>query len=387
MFTAHPVSWLEQSLEQLRAESLLREPKLVEFETATTARVDGAPAVVFCGNDYLGLRRDPGLARAAQEALSNEGSGAGASRLVCGNLRVHEEAEQALAQLVGRPAALLASSGYAANVGCIAALVGADDVVFSDALNHASIVDGCRLSRARIAVFAHADPEALERAVRAQPTFRRGWVITESLFSMDGDMAPLAEIRAVADRYGLQLYVDEAHAVGVFGESGEGLACEAGVRPDVLLGTLGKALGGSGAFVAGEPALRAFLWNRCRAFVFSTGVAPSVAAVAVAAARYARGAREQRAQLRANVDYARGALREAGITAGGDGRAPIVSLVVGDAARTVELSQALLHDGVFVQAIRPPTVPVGTSRLRISLSAAHSREQIDQLVSSLRRHV
>jgi 8-amino-7-oxononanoate synthase len=341
---------------------------------------------VFCGNDYLGLRFHPDLIRAAADAPCIHGTGAGASRLVSGNQPIHEEAEQALAALVHRPAALLAATGFGANLGTVAALLGADDVVFSDALNHASIIDGCRLSRARVAVYPHADVDALAELVRRHRPFRRGWVLTESIFSMDGDLAPLAELRALCDREGLHFYVDDAHALGIFGPNGEGAVFEAGIDTDVYVGTLGKAFGAAGAFVAGSESLRLYLWNQVRSFVFSTGIAPPVAATVARAASLVRQSHDLREQLQRNIDRLRQRLHEAGIVVGGHPRAPIVPLLVGDEARTVALSNALKSDGLFVQAIRPPTVPPNTARLRITLSASHTADEIDALVDSLARH-
>jgi 8-amino-7-oxononanoate synthase len=380
------VTWLDDELRQADEKALLRRPLRLHYQTSTRALLDSRPVVVFCTNDYLGLRHHPDLAAAATRAVTEHGTGTGASRLVSGNLDLHDQAEAALADLVGRPAALLVSSGFAANAGALPSLLGPDDVVFSDALNHASTVDGCRLSRARVVIVPHADPDALAREVARHRPFRRGWVVTESLFSMDGDLAPLPAIRALCDREGLYLYVDDAHALGVFGDRGEGACGALGIATDVLVGTLGKALGTAGAFLAGSESLRLYLWNRCRSFVFSTGVAPPVAAAALEAARLVQRQPQLRATLQRNIAHLRSALARRGLPTAGHPAAPILPLVLGEETRALALSARLQDDGFFVQAIRPPTVPRGTARLRITVSAAHTPEEIDGLVDALARH-
>jgi 8-amino-7-oxononanoate synthase len=338
--------------------------------------------VVFCSNDYLGLKHHPALALAAQEALSL-GTGAGASRLISGTTALHHQAEEALARLTARPEALLGSSGYALNVGALACLLGPEDVVYSDALNHASVIDGLRLSRARVRRYPHADPDALRALVLAEGPARRRWVVTETLFSMDGDLCPLNEISALCKEHDLYLYTDEAHALGVLGPEGGGCCREKNVQPAVLLGTLGKALGGAGAFVAGESALRSWLWNRCRATVFSTAVAPPTAAVALAAARLAPTLDALRARLFRHRRHLAEALSRLGIPTHGDPRTPIIPIPLKDETTALQASRRLLDNGLFVQAIRPPTVPRGGSRLRITLSAAHTDEDLEALVHHL----
>jgi 8-amino-7-oxononanoate synthase len=329
-------------------------------------------AIVLCSNDYLGYAREP----LATVALPG---GAGASRLISGDHDAHAAAEAALAGWVGAEAALLFSSGYAANVGTIAALAGAGDVIVSDALNHASIIDGCRLSRARVVVVPHLDVDAAARALAEAAGARRRWLVTESYFSMDGVVPDLRALRRVADEHGSALVVDEAHALGVFGVRGAGLAAAAGVRPDVLVGTLGKAVGLAGAFVAGSARLRAWLWNRARSFVFSTAVPPIIAhAVTERVARVAAddAARARLAAISERVRAAIGAPL-------GCSRGPIVPWVVGDERRALAMSAALAERGVFVAAIRPPTVPEGTSRLRITLHARLSDAEIEAAIAAL----
>jgi 8-amino-7-oxononanoate synthase len=317
-------------------------------------------------------------------AAATEGFGAGAARLVSGDLPAHRALERDLAAFTGRPAALLFPTGYQTNLGVIAALAGPGDVIASDAANHASIIDGCRLSRASVSVFPHADAAAARAALAAGPTARRRFLVTESLFSMDGDSAPLASLAQVAADTDAVLVVDEAHALGALGPDGRGLAAEAGVTPDVLVGTLGKAFGSSGGFAAGDPALRAFLVNRARTFVFTTALPPPVAAAASAALALAAGPEgaARRARLAENIDRLGARLLAAGLLQRPP-RSPIVPVVLGADARALAVSAALRSRGFFVPAIRPPTVPEGTARLRVTLSAAHAAADVDALADAL----
>jgi 8-amino-7-oxononanoate synthase len=288
--------------------------------------------------------------------------------LVFGDHPEHRRAEGAVAEWVGAEAALLFSSGYAANVGTVSALASSGDVVISDVLNHASIIDGCRLSGARVIVVPHLDASAIERALGAAANAERRWVVTESYFSMDGDIPDLARLRALCDDHDAALIVDEAHALGVFGPAGAGLCREARVRPDVLVGTLGKAVGLQGAFVAGSRSLRRWLWNRARSFVFSTGIGPALAEAAVVRIRRIAEDEPRRARLATTSDALRELIRGVGgqVTST---RGPILPWIFGDAAAAVRAARALEHHRVLVRAIRPPTVPQGTARLRLTASA------------------
>jgi 8-amino-7-oxononanoate synthase len=364
------LDWLGGALAALEKEGLLRTPSgSLRLPGPIVARADGRTLLNLCSNDYLSLASRP-----------VEGtSGSGASRLIAGDLDVHRELEVALSAWLGVEATLLFSSGYAANVGVLSALAGSDCVVVSDALNHASIVDGCRLSRARVVVTPHVSVEAVERALRDAPE-RRRIVVTDSYFSMDGTIAPLADLRTVCDRFEAALVVDEAHALGVWGPAGRGCSAAAGVRPDVLVGTLGKSFGSSGAFVSGSSMLTSWLWNRARSFVFSTGLAPSSASAALGALLEIR-AGERTRRLIARSELVRAEL------GGISGSGPIIPLVIGDAARTVELSRRLLDRGLFVQAIRPPTVPRETSRLRLTVQADHDLGALREAAAVIREVV
>jgi 8-amino-7-oxononanoate synthase len=336
----------------------------------------------MCSNDYLGLANHPELVEAAADGARRWGVGAGASRLISGTLPVHVEAEQRLAKFLGSEAALLFPSGYHANLGLLSALVSEDDDVFSDSLNHASLIDGCRLSRARVHVYPHRDIEMLDRALSDRRTRGRAWVVTETLFSMDGDSPDLRALSGLVGQHGAFLVVDEAHSLGVFGPRGRGLCAEAGVTPDIIVGTLGKAFGCSGAFVAGPGEAIELALNRARTFVYTTALAPPIAAAVVRAVDLVEAADHQRAHLQTLAGRAREALRRAAI-ASPTGHGPIVPVLLGGDTRAIEIAEALLDRGYFVPGIRPPTVPEGTSRLRMTLSAAHSFEDVDGFCRAL----
>ena len=346
---------------------------------------DGAMALLsFASNDYLGLAAHPALAAAAAEVAARDGFGASASRLVTGDLPAHRTLEAGLASFVGLPSALLFPSGYQTNLGVLCALAGPDDLIVSDALNHASIIDGCRLTRARVAVYPHLDAATARRQLAEGGAARRRLLVTESLFSMDGDVAPLAELaRAAADTDAI-LVVDEAHALGVLGPGGRGLAAAAGVVPDVLVGTLGKAFGAGGGFAAGVAPLRDLLVNRARTFIFTTAIPPPVAAAAAAALAIVAGPEGER--RRTILDGHRRVLG-AGLVARGlraeAAPGPIASVVLGTEARALTVAAALRDRGLWVPAIRPPTVPPGTARLRITLSAEHEGEDVAALADAL----
>lgn len=367
--------------ELLRIEDagLYRKLRRVESDQGPTLRLDGREVINFSSNNYLGLANHPSLCKAAKEAIDRYGCGSGASRLISGNMTLHEELESKIAELKGTEAALVFNSGFQANTGILSTLVGEGDVVLSDALNHASIIDGCRLSRAKVVVYGHCDIDQLERSLRDAPSNARKLIVTESLFSMDGDEAPLADIVNLAEKHGAMVMVDEAHATGVYEPSGAGLVAKLGLgdRVPIQMGTLGKALGGFGAYVAGSKALRELLINRCRSFIFTTSLPPAVMAMGMAAIDLVMREPERRQALWNNCEELRAGLKELGYSLGGS-QSQILPLMVGDATACMRLSEKLLDGGIFAQGIRPPTVPAGTSRLRITLMATHRPEHIDQ---------
>ena len=372
-------SAIQKELQDLKNSSLYRTLKSVAGEQGPVLIVDGREVLNFSSNNYLGIANHPSLAQAAKEAIDRYGCGSGASRLISGNMILHEELETKIAEYKGAEAALIFNSGFQANTGILAALAGKDDVIFSDALNHASIIDGCRLSRAKAVVYAHGDLGELEAVLKRAATYRRKLIVSESIFSMDGDEAPLAGIVDLAEKHGAMVMVDEAHATGLYGATGAGVVAKLGLGDRVLvqMGTLGKALGGFGAYVAGSRALRDLLINRCRSFIFTTSLPPAVVAMAIAAIDLVKREPERREALSSNCRIMAEGLRSLGFQVGASS-SPILPLIIGDAAKCMKFSEHLLERGVFAQGIRPPTVPPGTSRLRITLMATHAREHIDR---------
>lgn len=365
------IDWLEEELSRLRDAGLFRERRPAVDHAGPWIERDGRRLLNLCSNDYLSL---------AGRVVTGD-AGSGASRLIVGDVDAHRTLEAALAEWLRVDSALVFSSGYAANVGVVSALAsGPSTVVVSDALNHASIIDGCRLSRARVVVVPHRDVAAVRAALAAAPEQRR-LVVTDGYFSMDGTVAPVADLAEECRRGRAAFYVDEAHALGVFGPEGRGVCAAAGVIPDVLMGTFGKAFGASGAFVAGAPALIQWVWNSARAFVFSTGMSP-VVATAVAGALPALRSGELTARLMANAATLRGFVARETFP-GSVG--PIVPVVLGPPQRALAATARLLEEGIFAQAIRPPTVPMGTSRLRVTVQAGHSREELERAGQAIAR--
>jgi len=375
--------FIQSELERLKQEGFYRRLRRVEGEQGPTLIFNGQEVLNLCSNNYLGLANHPALREAAIQAIDRYGCGSGASRLISGNMTLHEELEEKIAALKGTEAALVFNSGYQANTGILSALVGERDVVFSDALNHASIIDGCRLSRAKIVVYLHCDVGRLEEELKRAPAKSRKLIVTETLFSMDGDEAPLAEIVDVAERYGAMVMVDEAHATGVFGPNGAGVVAKLGLtqRVPVQMGTLGKALGGFGAYVAGSRALCELLINRCRTFIFTTSLPPAVLAMAIAAIDLLYKEPQRRLALWHNCRALREGLKKLGFSLGRS-QSQILPLVIGDAQECMSFSERLLQKGIFAQGIRPPTVPPGTSRLRITLMATHTHEHLHKALDA-----
>ncbi|NNB89248.1 8-amino-7-oxononanoate synthase [Corallococcus exiguus] len=376
--------WAREDLEALSAKGLRRALEPLDSPQGAEVRVGDERLVNFSSNDYLGLAASPAVRAAAASALERYGVGTGASRLVVGDMVPHQRLEARLARFERAEAVRLFNSGYAANTGILPALVGPGDAVFSDALNHASLVDGCRLSRARVVVYPHADVAALTRALAETPA-RRKLVVTDSVFSMDGDVAPLRELLAACEAHGAALMVDEAHATGVLGARGAGL-CEAlGVedRVDLRMGTLSKALGGLGAYVATSRAVADLLVSRARPFVYSTALPAALCAAAERAVDLVEHDPAPRERLWGHIHRFTDGLRALGLPA--EPRSAIFPVILGEPARALDAAKRLREEGLLVKAIRPPTVPDGTSRLRFCLSAAHTTGHIDLALEALRR--
>lgn len=375
---------LGAELQRIREAQLYRVRRAVDGAHGVGITVDGRPCLNFCSNDYLGLASDPRVAEAARKSLSESGTGSGAAALVSGYNREHRALEEELAAFLGRPRALLFSTGWAANLGVLRALLGKGDTLIADELNHASLIDGGRLSGAQYVRAAHANLGDYGQAL-AQSRGGETLVVSDSVFSMDGDLAPLKELAALSAASNATLMIDDAHGLGVLGDDGTGAVNAAGLGVDevpIYVATLGKSLGAAGAFVAGSENLIEYLIQRARSWVFSTAPPPAIAAAARAALKIVQTEPERRAQLFANIKRLRDGAAQLGIALGNSGTA-IQPLIVGDEGRALALSRALYERGLWVAAIRPPTVPRGTSRLRITLSAAHTPAQIDLLLDAL----
>lgn len=375
-----PLSWIDERLLQLRQAGRERHPTVRRSPQSPRGILLGDRELLnFGSNDYLGLAAE--LSEAAVDAISSRGWGSGASPLLGGRSDQHAALENELAGFLGCEAALVFPTGFAANVGCLTALAGAGDVIYSDSLNHASIIDGCRLSKARVEIYPHADVEQLDVMLRRQTESGRRLVVTDTLFSMHGDAAPLDGLAEVARRHGAMLMVDEAHATGVFGAEGRGLCEQFGVVPDIHVGTLSKALGSHGGFVAGRRSLIQWLYNVARPYFFSTAAPAANAAAARAALRLIQSEPQRRQHLLNLASQLRAALAAAGWRAGGNGQ--IVPIHVGDSHRTMRLADKLLDSGIYAPGIRPPSVPEGESLLRVSVSAAHTESDIERLLTTL----
>ncbi len=365
-----------ERLEELRESGLHRRLRLIGGAQGPRVVLDDRPVLLLCSNNYLGLAEHPRVCEAAAEAALRWGAGAGASRLISGSMEPHRSLEERLAAFKGYEDALLFGSGYLANVGTISALARRGDVVFSDELNHASIVDGCRLSRAETFVYRHADVEHLAWGLR-EAEGCGALIVTDGVFSMDGDVAPLEALARLARDHGCRLMVDEAHATGALGPGGRGSVAAAGLsgEVDLVMGTLGKALGSYGAYVCADAELTEYLLNTARSFIFSTAPPPPALAAARAALELLEAEPERVERLGSNAAALRQALAAEGLAVGGS-QTQIVPLEVGEAGPTMELCELLLERGVFAQGIRPPTVPAGSSRLRFSVMATHDEEEL-----------
>ena len=377
------MSDVEERLSELREAGLYRDLREVGGSQGPRVMLDGREVLLLCSNNYLGLANHRAVREAAATAAIRWGAGAGASRLISGSMTLHRRLEERLADFKGKQSALLFGSGYLANTGTVSALTREGEVVCSDELNHASIIDGCRLSRAETFVYRHGDTEHLAWGLeRAEG--RASLIVTDGVFSMDGDVAPLVELAELAERHRCRLMVDEAHGTGALGPDGRGAVAAAGVgeRVDVIVGTLGKALGSYGAYVCAAPEVRELLINVARPFVFSTALPPPAVAAAYAALSQLEGNSKRLRRLRENAHTLRTALAARGFDVAEHGT-QIVPLVVGGAAETTALCEAALRRGVFAQAIRPPTVPEGGSRLRLTVMATHREGELRRAAASI----
>lgn len=385
------MNFISEEIDNLKASGLYRTLRTIEGAQGPRVKIDGEEAILLCSNNYLGLADHPRLKEAAVRAIEKYGVGSGASRLVSGTMGLHLGLEERIARFKGTEAALVFNSGYAANVSIIPALVGRGDIVFSDKLNHASIMDGCVLSRAEFKRYPHKDMAELERLLAAASQqsavgsdVSRKLIVTDSVFSMDGDIAPLPEIIELAQRYGAMVMVDDAHATGVLGNTGKGglehfnLKCEENI---IQMGTLGKALGTFGAYIAGSRELIDYLINKARGFIFSTSLPPSVLASTMAAIDLVEDEPYLRQALWEKTWYLKKGFDSMGYDTMGS-ETPIIPVFVGDAGKTMEFSRRLMDEGIFVSGIRPPTVPEGRSRLRTTVMATHTNNDLDRAIEA-----
>src|SRR3989304_5455303 len=387
MFT----DFIEQELSRLKDAGLYRHMPLIQGPQEPKVKINGKDVILLCSNNYLGLANHPKVKEASISAIEKYGFGSGASRLVSGNMKLHEELEQRLARFKGTEAALVFNSGYHANIGIIPALASRGNLMFSGKLNHAAIVDACILSRARLIRDPHKDMDALEKLLKKNSpltTHHSPPIITDGIFSVDGDIAPLKELSELADKYKCMLMVDDAHATGVLGSKGKGTSEHFGIdNPNIIqMGTLGKALGCFGAYVAGSRKLIDYLINKARSFIYTTSLPPSVCAASIAAIDIIEDEPQLRQNLWDRIKFFRKGLKEAGLNTM-QSETQIIPILIGEADVAVRISKDLMDKGVFVQAIRPPTVPEGTSRLRITLMATHSWDDLKYALETIEETV
>lgn len=384
----HPLAFVDSELQELRSKGLWRWPRLLEGAQSAVARYDGRELINLASNNYLGLANHPALKAAALEAIATTGVGSGAVRTIAGNMAIHQQLEAELAAFKHTEAALLFQSGFTANAGTVAALLGREDVVVSDELNHASIIDGCRLSGADKKVFPHGNVGAARHMLAECRGARRVLLITDGVFSMDGDIAPLRALVEAAEEFGAIMMVDDAHASGVLGRHGRGTVDHFDLhgRVHIQVGTLSKAFAGLGGYVAGSRNLVDLLMHRARPLLFSTSHPPSVAASALAGVRLVQQNPELISRLWENARYFKEGLRGSGFDIG-TSETPITPVIVGDELRALQLSDRLFEEGVFAVGIVFPTVPRGRARVRTIVTAEHTREHLDRALEAFGKSV
>ena len=374
----------KEYLQKLQDQHLLRRLRTIASSTGPTVRLDGHTVILLSSNNYLGLATHPAVVEAAVEATRLYGAGSGASRLVCGTLTPHEELETALARFKDTEAALTFAAGYLANISAVPALIGKDGLILADRLCHASLIDGCRLSGATFRIYHHRDMNHLEQLLTRRTSNKPTLIVTDGVFSMDGDIAPMRDIALLGERYGAAVYVDDAHGTGILGETGRGTLehCHVESRVPYHMGTLSKAIGSAGGYLAGSAEFIDYLVNTCRAFTYTTAPTPAAAAAATAALRVIRQEPERRARLWRNRDRLAQGLSGLGFRLAAS-ESPILPVIVGDPDRAMNLAHTLLTLGVYAPAIRPPTVPASTSRIRLTITADHTDEHIDKALTAL----
>ncbi|WP_020558316.1 8-amino-7-oxononanoate synthase [Thiofilum flexile] len=381
----HPVMKdLRARIQVSQAQHLYRQPRISDSPQQPVMTIDGKTILNFCSNDYLGLANHPQVIHAFQQAANQYGVGSGAAHLINGHSRLHQQLEEALASFTGRERALLFSTGYMANLAVANALMDKDDIIFQDRLNHASLIDGALMSNAKLMRYAHNDSEHLRQRMQSNSS-PDAMIMTDGVFSMDGDVAPLATLAQIAQQHQAWLMVDDAHGLGVLGKTGGGLVEALQLTPTdvpILMGTLGKAFGTAGAFVAGSHDLIEYLIQVARPFIYTTAQPPAIAGATLASLELVQSEHWRREHLQQLIHYFRQGATQLGLQLM-DSNTPIQPIVVGESAKALQISRRLQALGLLVVAIRPPTVPNNTARLRVTFSAAHTREQVDQLLSGL----
>jgi 8-amino-7-oxononanoate synthase len=376
----------KQELSHLEERHLLRRLTVVEAYGGPRVTVKGRDMLLLCSNDYLGLANHPSLRQAAVQAMERYSFGAGASRLISGTSPLHQALEDSIACFKGTEAAIVFNSGYSANTGIIPAIAGTGDVILSDSLNHASIIDGCRLSKAEVLVYRHKDVGQVETLLQKYLNARRKLIVTDGVFSMDGDIAPLRDLVSLSEKYDAILMVDDAHGTGVLGKTGRGTVEHLGLsgRVPIQMGTLGKAFGSFGAYAAGSNDLINMLINNARSYIYSTALPPSVCAASLAAIAVVEQDPERRDRLWKNRSRFVNGLKSIGISTG-NSETPIIPIVIGDSGRALKAAERLFECGIYASAIRPPTVPVNAARIRTTVTAAHTEDDIDSALGIFRK--
>jgi glycine C-acetyltransferase/8-amino-7-oxononanoate synthase len=382
------MDFLSKELEQLKINNLYRSPQTLESKQRTSVLINGQKYILLCSNDYLGLSNHPKLIEASIAATQEYGTGSGASRLICGTLKIHAQLEQAIALFKQTEDAVIFSSGYMANLGVISSLMNKEDLIIMDKLSHASLIDGARLSGAHLRVYPHQNMTALKRILSSSSIYRKRMVITEGIFSMDGDISLLPEIVSLAKHYQSMVMVDDAHATGVLGKNGRGSTEYFGLdgRIDVQMGTFSKAIGGFGGFVAGEKILIDYLKNSARSFIYSTSLPPSDIAASLKGLEVVQTETKWREMLWNNADYLRQEICKTGFDTL-NSTTQIIPVLTGSNENTMQMADYLHRHGIFAPGIRPPSVPTGKGRIRLSVMAHHTKEELDYVISILKQSV
>ncbi|HJP18579.1 MAG TPA: 8-amino-7-oxononanoate synthase [Nitrospinota bacterium] len=379
------LNFFTSEIQNLKNIDLYRKLKLVQGSQGSCVSISGKKVILLCSNNYLGLANHPSIKKAANKAIKEFGCGSGASRLISGTMKLHSELEKKIALFKNTNSALVFNSGYHANIGTLSALMKKRDIVFCDELNHASIIDGCRLSGAEIAIYPHKDMDALERHLKKSNGYKKRLIITDGVFSMDGDIAPLPDIVFLAKKYSALTMVDDAHATGVFGKNGKGITEHFNLSSnevDIQMGTFGKALGSFGAYIAGNNELIDYLINRARSFIYTTALPPAVPAASLAAIEMIQSKPDLRKKLWKNVDYFKKGLKKRGFE-NINSQSQIIPIIIGNSKKVVMASEYLFNKGVFVVGIRPPAVPRKKERLRITIMSSHTRKDLDSALNVL----